>query len=137
MKLADLEGILPENAKIFVDCLKGIAQVHKLVTSPILDPDFESIISNFIIKWKVLEDLFGIGCTLKIHIIGTHLLDVLRETGQTLHDESDEPVEQAHFRVKAFENLHGYHISDRKMTTPNAGRRQQRMMEHLNSYHLK
>ena len=137
MKLADLEGILPENAKIFVDCLKGIAQVHKLVTSPILDPDFESIISNFIIKWKVLEDLFGIGCTLKIHIIGTHLLDVLRETGQTLHDESDEPVEQAHFRVKAFENLHGYHTSDRKMTTQNAGRRQQRMMEHLNSHHLK
>ena len=61
-------------------------------------------------------------------IIGTHLLDVLRETGQTLHDESDEPVEQAHFRVKAFENIHGYHTSDRKMMTPNAGRRQQRVM---------
>ena len=48
---------------------------------------------NFITKWKVLEDCFGIGCTLKIHIIGTHLLDVLRDTGKTLHDESDEPVE--------------------------------------------
>ena len=137
MKLANLEGILPENANIFVDCLRGIAEVHKLVTSPILTPLFESIISNFIVKWKVLEDLFAIGCTLKIHIIGTHLLDVLRDTGNTLHDESDEPVEQAHFRVKAFENLHGYHTSDRKMTTQNAGRRQQRMMEHLNSYHLK
>ena len=65
MKLAHLEGILPENAKIFVDCLRGIADVHKVVTSPILDPDFESIIGNFVTKWKVLEDCFGIGCTLK------------------------------------------------------------------------
>ena len=66
------------------------------VTSPTLDSDFENIISNFILKWKELEDIFSIGCTLKIHIIGTHLLDVLKETGKTLHDESDEPVEQAH-----------------------------------------
>ena len=111
--------------------------MHKVVTSPILDPEFESIIGNFIMKWKVLEDCFGIGCTLKIHIIGTHLLDVLRDTGKTLHDESDEPVEQAHYKVKAFEDRHGYHISDRKMMTPNAGRRQQSMIEHLNSYHLR
>ena len=73
-----------------------------------MDSDFENIISNFILKWKELEDIFSIGCTLKIHIIGTHLLDVLKETGKTLHDESDEPVEQAHYRVNDFEKRHGY-----------------------------
>ena len=31
-----MEGILPKNAKIFVDCLRGIADVHKVVTSLIL-----------------------------------------------------------------------------------------------------
>ena len=41
------------------------------------------------------------------------------------------------FRVKAFENTHGYHISDRNMMTVMAVIRQQRMMEHLNSAHLK
>ena len=56
---------------------------------------------------------------------------------ETLHNESDEPVEQAHFRVKAFEYTHGYHTTDRNMTTSMAGIRQQRMMEHLNSYQLK
>ena len=137
IKLAHLEGFLPHNAKIFVDCLRGIADVHHLVTSPTLDSDFENIISNFILKWKELEDIFSIGCTLKIHIIGTHLLDVLKETGKTLHDESDEPVEQAHYRVNDFEKKHGYYVSDRKMATSNAGIRQQRMMEHLNSYHLR
>ena len=136
MNLAHLEGILPDHAKIFVDCLRGIAEVHTVVTSPILNPEFESIISNFIMKWKTLEELFGIGCTQKIHIIGTHLVDVLRDTGKTLHDESDEPVELAHFRVNAFEHRHGYHISDRKMMTPTAAERQQNMMVHLNSYHL-
>ena len=111
--------------------------MHHLVTSPTLNSDFENIISNFILKWKELEDIFSIGCTLKIHIIGTHLLDVLKETGKTLHDESDEPVEQAHYRVNDFEKKHGYYVSDRKMATSNAGIRQQRMMEHLNSYHLR
>ena len=136
-KLVHLEEILPQNAKIFVDCLRGIAEVHNLLRYAVLDPAFESIISDFVIKWKALEDIFGIGCTLKIHIIGTHLLDVLSETGKTLHDESDEVVEQAHFRVQHFEKIHGYQTSDRKMTTSNAGGKQQRMMEHLNSYHLR
>ena len=108
-----------------------------MVRFPTLDPAFESIIRDFVTKWKALEDLFGIGCTLKIHIIGTHLLDVLRETGKTLHDESDEVVEQAHFRVQHFEKIHGYQTSNRKMITSSAGGKQQRMMEHINSYHLR
>ena len=111
--------------------------MHKVVTSRILDPEFESIIGNFITQWKVLEDCFGIGCTLKIHIIGTHLLDVLRETEKTLHGESDEPVELAHYRTLKFEERHGYLTSERKMKTKRAGEKQQDMMEHLNSYHLR
>ena len=59
------------------------------------------------------------------------------ERQETLHDESDEPVEQAHYRTKVSEEMHGYQISDRKIMTPNAGVRKQRMMEHLNSYDLR
>ena len=44
----------------------------------------------------------------KIHIIGTHLLDAIKQTGETFHNESDEVVEQAHYRVNAFERSHGY-----------------------------
>ena len=84
-----------------------------------------------------MQDQFGIGCTLKIHIIGTHLLDAIKQTGETFHNESDEVVEQAHYRVNAFERIHGYLVSDRKMQTPNAAEKQQRMMEHLNSHHLR
>ena len=70
---------------------------------------------------KSQEDVFGTGCTLKIHIISTHLLYVLRETGETLHNESDEPVEQAHYKVKAFEDRHGYHTSGKKDDDPKCG----------------
>ena len=55
-------------------------------------------------------------------------MDVLRDTGKILQDESDEPMEQAHFKVKAFEHRHGCHISDRKMMTPKAAERQQDMI---------
>ena len=40
-------------------------------------------------------------------------------------------------RMSERDLLHGYYVSDRKMATSNAGIRQQRMMEHLNSYHLR
>ena len=88
-------------------------------------------------RHSFIASQFGIGCTLKIHIIGTHLLDVLKETGKTFHNESDEVVEQAHYRVNAFEKSHGYLVSDRKMQTPSAAEKQQKMMEHLNSVHLR
>ena len=137
LKLIDLEEILPPNAKVFVECLRGIANVHTVCVSEALDPSFETIISDFVANWKILQDQFGIGCTLKIHIIGTHLLDAIKQTGETFHNESDEVVEQAHYRVNAFERIHGYLVSDRKMQTPNAAEKQQRMMEHLNSHHLR
>ena len=63
-------------------------------------------------------------------------MDAIKQTGETFHNESDEVVEQAHYRVNAFERIHGYLVSDRKMQTPNAAEKQQRMMEHLNSHHL-
>ena len=88
-------------------------------------------------RHSFIASQFGIGCTLKIHIIGTHLLDVLKETGKTFHNESGEVVEQAHYRVNAFEKSHGYLVSDRKMQTPNAAEKQQKRMEHLNSVHLR
>ena len=88
-------------------------------------------------RHSFIASQFGIGCTLKIHIIGTHLLDVLKETGKTFHNESDEVVEQAHYRVNAFKKSHGYLVSDRKMQTPSAAEKQQKMMEHLNSVHLR
>ena len=65
------------------------------------------------------------------------MLDAIKETGKTFHNESDEVVEQAHFRVNAFEKSHGYLVSDRKMQTPNAAEKQQKRMEHLNSAHLR
>ena len=105
------------------------SQSHKVCVSEALNPSFETIINDFVASWKTLEDHFGIGCTLKIHIIGTHLLDAIKTTGEV--------VEQAHYRVNAFEKSHGYLVSDRKMQTPNAAEKQQRMMEHLNSHHLR
>ena len=66
-----------------------------------------------------------------------HNRDVHIELDVPCSSSSDEVVEQAHYRVNAFERIHGYLGSDRKMQTPNAAEKQQRMMEHLNSHHLR
>ena len=76
---------------------------HKVCVSEALNPSFETIINDFVASWKTLEDHFGIGCTLKIHIIGTHLLDAIKTTGETFHNESDKVVEQAHYKTHEFE----------------------------------
>ena len=119
-----------------MECLRGIASVHKVLVSDTLHPDYEAIITNFVTNWKVLEDKFEISCTLKIHIIETHMLDAIRESGKSFHDESDEVVERAHYGVHYFEKTHGYFVSERKMQTEIAAEKQQRMMEQC-SFELK
>ena len=136
-KLIHLEESLPPNASIFAECLRGIANVHNVVVSETLDPAFETIISDFVANWKILEEQFDIGCTLKIHIIRTHMLDAIKETGKTFHDETDEVVEMAHYRVYDFEKTHGYLVSVRKMQTEIAAVKQRLLLEHLNSVHLR
>ena len=111
--------------------------MHNVVVSETLDPAFETIISDFVANWKILEEQFDIGCTLKIHIIGTHMLDAIKETGKTFHDETDEVVEQAHYRVYDFEKTHCYLVSVRKMQTEIAAVKQRLLLEHLNSVHLR
>ena len=65
------------------------------------------------------------------------MLDAIKETGKTFHDETDEVVEQAHYRVYDFEKAHGYLVSVRKMQTENAAVKQRLLLEHLNSVHLR
>ena len=49
------------------------------------------------------------------------------------HDETDEVVQQAHYKVCDFEKL----VSERKMQTDNAAVIQRLLLEHLNSVHLR
>ena len=67
--------------------------------------------------------------TLATHMLKTHVFLVTSNL-ESLH------AFIIHYR-SACEGESEREISDRKMMTPNAGVRQQRMMEHLNSYHLR
>ena len=73
----------------------------------------------------------------EVDVCGSFGFKIEAKTEKTLHGESDEPVELAHYRTLKFEERHGYLTSERKMKTKRAGEKQQDMMEHLNSYHLR
>ena len=79
---------------------------------------------------------FGLGNTLKIHIIRDHLGDRQAETGKTLLEESDEHTEQAHHRVRGFCETHQYQTSLRQLGTPQQGKKQHSMIVHLNSNYI-
>ena len=110
-----------------------MALLHRLVSARVLDPNFRNIIWDFAMSWHQLYLQYGLGNTLKIHIIRDHLGDRLSETGNTLLEESDEHTEQAHHRVRGFCESHQYQSSPRQLGTPQQGKRQHTMIVHLNS----
>ena len=91
---------------------------------------------DFAMAWHNPYLEYGLSNTLKIHIIRDHLGDRLCETGKTLLDESDEHTEQAHHRVTGFCNTHQYQTSNRQLGTPQQGKKQHKMIIHLNSNNI-
>ena len=65
-----------------------------------------------------------------------HLGERLYSTGKTLLQEADEHVEQAHHRVREFCEAHQYNTNNSQLGTPSQGRKQHRMVVHLNSGNL-
>ena len=104
-----------------------------MVSAPVLDVNFESIIQHFTIDWFYLHGIYGLSNTLKIHIIVEHLGEVLKSTGKTLLQEADEHIEQAHHRVREFCEAHLYTSQNSQLGTQNQGLKQHRMVVHLNS----
>ena len=62
-----------ENSTDFVEILRRIADIHHLVRADQLTPDFEIRIHNFSLQWDLVNYLYGLSYTLKIHIIEDHL----------------------------------------------------------------
>ena len=64
------------------------------------------------------------------------LADRLRQTGDTLVDESDEHTEQAHHRVEEFCQTHQYQCSHKQIGSLQQGKKQHSMIVHLNSANI-
>ena len=134
-KLNDLL-VSVSGSKPFVKTLRSMARLHTLVSARHLDPKYEDIIWDFAMDWHNLYKEFGLSHTLKIHIIRDHLADRLRQSGETLVDESDEHTEQAHHRVKEFCQTHQYQCSYRQIGSFLQGKKQHSMFVHLNSANI-
>ena len=64
------------------------------------------------------------------------MADNLRQTGETLVDESYEHTEQAHYRVKEFCQTHQYQCSHRQIGSFLQGKKQHSIIIHLNSANI-
>ena len=68
IKLKDLEDTVP-GSEAFVDTLRSMGHLHKMVTARTLSDDYQLIIWEFILNWSELSNTFCLNFTLKIHII--------------------------------------------------------------------
>ena len=83
-----------------------------------------------------MNSLYGLSYTLKIHMIQDHLADMLRDSGETLRDTSDEHTENVHHRLREFKETHQYGVSMRKLGDQCQQSRQQNLISHWNSLNI-
>ena len=77
-------------------------EVYTISHAATVHPNHKEITKQFYILWKKLMTTFVINMPLKVYIITAHLSEYFDLNGRTLIKSSDQFVEAAHHKVKAF-----------------------------------
>lgn len=101
-KLPELRDYLSEEPHTFVDILEEIKEVYTISHAKEVVPNHREVTEKFENTWCSLMTSYGLTMPVKVHIICEHFSEYIEETGKTLHKSSDQFVEAAHHKVKAF-----------------------------------
>jgi hypothetical protein len=94
--IADILSKIDANLLIFTDTLRELYKLDKLCNSPILDPNYRTVIKDFSSSWLKLNTYYRVTILNKVHIIMDHPSDYFLETGQTFNKKSDQTIESVH-----------------------------------------
>ena len=100
--LKQLEEIVEEKYKPFVDCLSALKEVKNACFGPVLDPNYQTAIDNFENTWNTIYIDFGIWFTNKAHVIISHIPQAIERTGRSLYLSSEQVVEATHAQFDKF-----------------------------------
>ena len=101
-KLSELREYLPEELHTFVDMFQDIKEVYTISHAKEVVENHRKLTEKFETRWLSLMTSFGLKMPVKVHIIAEHLSEYFELTGRTLLKSSDQFVEAAHHKVKAF-----------------------------------
>ena len=134
--LDELRKLLPECddnvAHLWIDYLSALRELYSVLVRPTLDDDFsyEDKFEQFETAFEAVHNVWGLPETVKIHILTSHTLEYLTETGETLSKVNDEHLERAHQKVRYFETRHNHRVTKNKV----GAHKQKRSLSCISSY---
>ena len=98
--LEELALMLGPNGSSWIEYVESLREVYKVAVKHELDTSFQDKIDRFKEKFNVVNDLWGLSETPKVHIVSCHLGEFLSFANETLRTCSDENLEGCHQLVK-------------------------------------
>ena len=98
--LEELALMLGPNGSSWIEYLESLREVYKVAVKHELDTSFQDKIDRFKEAFNVVNDLWGLSETPKVHIVSCHLGEFLSFANETLWTCSDENLEGCHQLVK-------------------------------------
>ena len=103
---------MPANLLVFLETLESFRDVVDSCFGFLLDPYYKQVLAKFRDKFSVLQKMFNVSMTNKLHIISTHVEDFCDQVGRGLGEYSEQETENAH---SAFEIIWDrYRVRDLK-----------------------
>ena len=100
--LDSLGTVMPANLLVFLETLESFRDVVDSCFGFLLDPYYKLVLAKFRDKFSVLQKMFNVSMTNKLHIISTHVEDFCDQVGRGLGEYSEQETENAH---SAFEMI--------------------------------
>ena len=90
--LLELQRMFGEGSVVWTRYLRAIRCLHSAMVQKELVPNYVEIVDEFNSSFEDLHTL-GLSETLKVHILGCHVLEYFEWTQETMHDGNDEAIE--------------------------------------------
>ena len=91
---------MPANLLVFLETLESFRDVVDSCFGFLLDPYYKQVLAKFRDKFSVLQKMFNVSMTNKLHIISTHVEDFCDQVGRGLGEYSEQETENAHSALK-------------------------------------
>ena len=116
----------------FYDTFESLRKFKKACCGKKLKPNSIEVIKEFEKNMDILNEVFKVSYTNKIHIIIDHVPDYIREKKLSLGQTSDQVIEASHqFVNKRFQNSK-YTVNN--VDHPSHGKKLLKGIHHVNSY---
>ena len=127
-----MKDYVPNEYMDFVEAFEALNEVKKNCFVYEAGKNWYSSIRNFELKWIVLKVKYNLSITNKVHIIFSHIQEVIYKTGKGLGEGSEQSLEACHHKFDVI--WQWYKVKDHQ--SPNHGEQLFKCVQHFNCFNI-